>query len=140
MKDAARRVQAVFEDLSGIDLGDERLDDRAGQIVRRLAVKPAVGFPQALATSAELEGFYRFLGNEKASAAGILKPHAEATIERIIEHRTALAVHDTTVFRFGGSGRDGLGELSRAGDMFLAHICLAVFGRWSPRSSWGARN
>src|SRR6478735_9533433 len=114
MKDAAQRVQAVVEDLSGVDLGDKRLDFRAGQIVRRLAAKPAVGFPQALATSAELEGFYRFLGNGKVSAAAILKPHAEATVERIIEHGTALAVHDTTVFRFGGSGREGLGELSRA--------------------------
>jgi hypothetical protein len=126
MKDAARRVQAVVEDLSGVDLGDQRLDFRAGRIVRRLAAKPAVGFPQALATSAELEGFYRFLGNEKVSAAALLKPHTEATVGRIIEHGTALAIHDTTAFRFGGRGREGLGELSRAGDMFFAHICLAV--------------
>ena len=126
MKDAAKRVQAVVEDLIGVDLGDQRLDFRAGRIVRRLAAKPAVGFPQALVTSAELEGFYRFLGNEKVSAAALLKPHAEATIGRIIEHGTALAIHDTTALRFGGRGREGLGELSRAGDMFFAHICLAV--------------
>jgi hypothetical protein len=126
MKDAAKRVQAVIDDLSDVDLGDRRLDFRAGQIARRLATNPAVGFPQALVTSAELEGFYRFLGNEKVSAGALLKPHADATMGRIIEHGTALAIHDTTVFRFGGRGREGLGELSRAGDMFLAHFCLAV--------------
>jgi Transposase DNA-binding/Transposase DDE domain len=126
MKDAAERAEAVIEDLSDVELGDSRLDFRARQIARRIATKPAVGFPDALVTSAELEGLYRFLGNEKVSAAALLKPHSEATIGRAVEHGTALAIHDTTVFRFGGRGREGLGELTRAGDMFLAHFCLAV--------------
>jgi hypothetical protein len=128
MEDATERAQSVVDDLSGVELGDSRLDFRARQIARRLATKPAIGFPDALVTTAELEGLYRFLGNKKVSAAALLKPHSEATMGRVIEHGTALAIHDTTVFRFGGNGREGLGELTRAGDTFLAHFCLAVSG------------
>jgi hypothetical protein len=125
-EDPSERAEAVVDDLSGVELGDSRLDFRARQIARRIAMKPAVGFPDALVTSAELEGLYRFLGNEKVSAAALLKPHSEATIGRAADYGTVLAIHDTTVFRFGGTGREGLGELTRAGDMFLAHFCLAV--------------
>ena len=126
MTEAAERVQLVVDELADIELGDRRLEYRASEIARRLATRPALGLPIALATSAELEGCYRFLANKKVTADAILKPHADATMGRVIEHGTALALHDTTVFRFGGEGREGLGELTRSGDMFLAHICLAV--------------
>lgn len=126
MGNAVERARSVVDDVSGVELGDSRLDYRSTGISERLAVNPAAGFPAALVTNAELEGFYRFLGNDKVSAAALLKPHSDATMNRVIEHGTALAIHDTTVFRFGGNGREGLGELTRAGDMFLAHFCLAV--------------
>src|SRR5450432_692827 len=126
MNDGAKRAEAVSDDVAGIDLGDRRLDFRARRIAERLATEPALGFPEALAKEADLEGFYRFLGNKKVTAAAILKPHSEATAGRAIEHGTVLAVHNTTEFRFGGEGREGLGEVTRAGNMFLAHFCLAV--------------
>jgi Transposase DNA-binding/Transposase DDE domain len=126
MDDAAKRAEAVVNEVESIELGDSRLDFRARRIASRLARKPDQGFPKALATEAELEGFYRFLGNDKVTPAAILKPHVEATVGRILEHGTVLAIHDTTEFRFAGEEREGLGKVTQWGHKLFAHFCLAV--------------
>jgi len=126
MDEATRRTQAVEEEVADVELGDERLNFRARRISKRIAAEPGLGFPQALATEAELEGFYRFLGNEKVTPQAILEPHVQATVGRAEEHRTVLVVHDTTEFRFGGRGREGLGIVTRAGNAFFGHFSLAV--------------
>jgi len=126
MDDSAKRVEAVIDDVRAVDLGDSRLNFRARQIVSSLAMKPAESFPKALATEAELEGFYRFLGNEKVRPEAILAPHVAATIERAGEHRTVLAVHDSTEFEFHGAGRADLGVVNRDGNKLFAHFCLVV--------------
>jgi hypothetical protein len=121
-----KRVQAVEQEIEGIKLGDERLNYRARRIAKRIATEPGLGFPQALATEAELEGFYRFVGNDKVTAQAILEPHVRATAQRAEEQGTVLVVHDTTEFRFGGQGRDGLGVVTREGNAFLGHFSLVV--------------
>jgi len=126
MDEATRRAQAVEEEVAAVELGDERLNFRARRIAKRIGSEPGLGFPQALATEAELEGFYRFVGNEKVTAQAILDPHVQATVARAEEHGTVLVVHDTTEFRFGGRGREGLGIVTRAGNAFLAHFSLAL--------------
>lgn len=126
MDDARKRVEAVVDEISGIDLGDSRLNFRARGAIARLAQSPALSFPAALATDAELEGFYRFLGNGKVTSKEILKPHAEATIARAVEHGTVLAIHDTTEFQFAGDGREGLGIVNRDGCKLFSHFCLLV--------------
>lgn len=126
MDDSAKRVQAVLGDMGAIELGDRRLESRAQRIAERLATEPALGFPQAMETAREIEGFYRFIGNEKVTSEAILEPHMQATVARIIERGIAIAVHDTSEFRFPGQGREGLGEVTRAGNMFLGHFCLVL--------------
>ena len=96
MDEAGKRVEAVVDEIAGADFGDSRLSFRARQVAARLGRSAGLSFPTALATEAELEGFYRFLGNDKVTAKAILKPHAEATAARAAERRTVLAIHDTT--------------------------------------------
>ncbi len=126
MDQAAGRVQTVESEISGIDLGDRRLEHRSIKFCRRIAAEPALGFPQAMVTPAELEGCYRLLGNDKVTPEAILAPHFRATVERASELGTVLAVYDSSEFRFNGEGRDGLGAVTKSGNAFWGHFCLAV--------------
>ena len=51
-------------------LGDARLSARLPKLASKLAAKPSVGFPQALG-EAELEAFYRFVGNDSVTSDAI---------------------------------------------------------------------
>ncbi len=119
-------MEAVVNEISAVDLGDSRLNFRARHVGARLGQSPGLSFPAALATDAELEGFYRFLANDKVTAKAILKPHSEATVARAAEHRTVLAIHDTTEFQFAGEGREDLGIVNRDGCKLFAHLSLLV--------------
>jgi hypothetical protein len=81
-----------------------------------------------VADDSELEGVYRFLGNEEVEAEQILEPHVVATLQRAREAKFCLVVHDTTDFRFGGEHRrDGLGHInSHKQQGFFAHFALAL--------------
>lgn len=126
MDDAAERVRLVTEDAEEVDFGDARLNFRGRGVARRIAAQPAKSFPEALATDAELEGLYRFLGNAKVTKEEILRPHALATVKRASARGTVLVIHDNTEFRFKGEGREGLGIVTKSGNGFFAHFCLAV--------------
>lgn len=112
----------VVGEFAGAKLGDKRLSRRLETIARAVAVNPAESFPQVLSES-ELEGFYRFVGNDAVAPAAILGPHREATIARCRPLRTVACVHDTSAFVLG-TARDGLGDERK--NTFRAHVGLAV--------------
>jgi hypothetical protein len=116
---------SVVSEFAAADLGDPRRGRRLATIAARLEAKPAAPFPRALATEADLEGFYRFVRNEAVTFQALLQPHVAATRGRMAGHPTVLAVHDTSEFRFGGT-RKGLGRLTEAGHGFLGHFTHAV--------------
>jgi hypothetical protein len=123
----------VIREFAGVDLGDARRAKRLRRIVTQLDQQPATPFPQALASEADLEGFYRFVRNEQVSFDALLAPHVAATVARVLGVDEALAVHDTSEFRFGGK-RAGLGRLMQSGHGFLGHFTQLVSadGRRSP--------
>ena len=53
------------EELETADLGDQRLNERFGQILESLALCPTASIPAALGGHAELEAAYRFCDNNK---------------------------------------------------------------------------
>ena len=117
----------VAFEVAGAELGDERLSKRLDKIVGALQERPDAGFPKALVTEAELEGFYRFLSNDKVSFEALHRPHVQATLGRMGDHETVLVAHDTTEFRFSGEvKREGLGPVKKAGQGFFGHFALAV--------------
>ncbi len=120
-------VGRIGEELRGAELGDDRLSRRLSVLAERALGAPDAGFPQMVASDAELEGVYRFLSNEKVTAERILGPHIEATLDRAAAERSVVVVHDTTSFEFGGaSPRKGLGLMIGNGQGFFAHVALAV--------------
>lgn len=122
--------ECVLSEFEDAELSDERLGRRLEQIVRAVQARPDVGFPQAMTTRAELEGFYRFIENDRFDAEDLMEPHVQATLGRLENMKTALCLHDTTKFRFGGNrkglGRTRSGSGPRAGQGFFSHYSLAV--------------
>jgi hypothetical protein len=108
----------------GASLGDSRLSARLPKLARKMAAKPDVGFPQAFA-EAELEAFYRFVGNDAVGSEAILAPHVTATVRRCVDAKLALVAHDTSEFGYSTS-REGMGRVTDEGTGFFAHFSLAV--------------
>lgn len=118
---------SVVSEFAGAELGDKRLNKRLKKVVGAIEAQPAVGFPKAMLTCADTEGFYRMMRNEKVTHDALLAPHLQATATRAREHGEVLVVHDTTEFRFTGDrGREGLGKLNRSGHGFLSHFSLVL--------------
>jgi hypothetical protein len=96
-------------------------------LAERLAERPSESFPKAL-DDAELEGAYRFFGNEDVTPEAILAPHFRQAARRAGETPRIIVVHDTTAFEFGGqTKRDGLGHLIKpSAQGFFGHFSLAL--------------
>lgn len=118
---------AVLPEFAGVELGDARLSRRLEEIVPVLEAQPDASFPDAFEDTAELEGFYRFVENQKVNFGKLLAGHVRETVTRAAAHDVVLSVHDTTEFDFsGGKERKGLGRLRQSGHGFLGHFSLAV--------------
>lgn len=120
--------EAVGEEMTRGDLGDQRLEDRCGGLAELLASNPADEFPEAVGDHAELEALYRFWRHPRTGCQSVLEPHQEATSRRVADSEgPTLVVHDTTCFEFGERYRPGLGSVE-GGDRFgfYAHLTLAV--------------
>lgn len=117
----------VAEELSGIDLGDQRLNARSIKLLRRLSEKPSASIPAACGGWAETVAAYRFLSQEALDWQDILQPHMACTQTRMQSHSVVLCLQDTTELDFNGRSADGLGPLSYEAQrgMYL-HPTLAV--------------
>ena len=118
----------IVEEFAGADLGDARLSKRLTAMATRLAAEPGKRFPQAMASSAEIEAAYRFLGNENVEPDAILAPHVQQSVTRIAQTPgTVIVAHDTTMVTFP-TERDGLARSFEPGPArsFFMHTALAV--------------
>ena len=88
----------VEEELMTSDLGDERLNERYTVLLDRLSQKPSVSIPAACQGASETIAAYRFFDNDRVDEQEVLKPHQDATLNRIAEHDVVLLVEDTTEF------------------------------------------
>jgi len=96
-------VEWVTEEFSRADLRDKRLDRRLLKTAEQLAKSASSPINEACGTWASTQAAYRLFNNPKASAAGILKPHWEATAARIAGCGEAVLVMQDTVFFSYGS-------------------------------------
>lgn len=119
-------------ELQGAEFGDKRLNKRLGKIVDAVSTRPSEGLPDAVGSTAALEGLYRFLRNEKVEHDKILTPHFEQTTQRCIEAKNVLIISDTSIFCFAvdpknpKTKREGLGPITRDKQGFFSHFALAV--------------
>ena len=70
-------------ELDGIDLGDKRLNDRAGILIERLAADTAASINASCQGWNETNAAYKFFDNKKVEPQKILRPHREATESHI---------------------------------------------------------
>jgi hypothetical protein len=120
-------------DFKRAKLGDPRRTERLVKIAQAVAVAPDKSFPQ-LMSSAELEGFYRFVNSPHVTAGPIVEAHTSCTAERISRLDTVLVIHDTTQNEYSGVGtRSRLCQLGANRQGFLAQVALAVTADGSRR-------
>lgn len=126
-----RFAQAIGEEMSGVALGDARLERRATVVVEALAKRPKASLPEAMRGEAALEATYRLLRNEAVKASALLAPHQRQSVARGGRAASSglplIATHDTTEATFGGEyRRKGLGLLPNGTQGFFGHVSLLV--------------
>ena len=109
------------------NLGDKRLTKRLLSIVSSVIESPEKSFPEAFGSSAELEGFYRFVENPYIEIKDILEPHKQATLNRMCNKNNDIIIaHDSSEFVFSGKRRDlGTTSLGKSAS-FFGHFSLAI--------------
>ena len=111
-------------------LGDKRLEARAQLSVDRIRENPEVTFPGIFKVASELEGFYRFINNQKIDDQILAESLYEQTAKTSRGQKTILILHDTTDIEPSISD-DVLRDFKplRKADSskgFLFHLSLAV--------------
>ena len=118
---------AIADELTGIDLGDQRLNKRSKRLLADLAAKPEASINAACDGWGDTLAAYRFFDNEAVTPEEILKPHRAATIGRMKEHPVVLLVQDTTEFDYTAHPQKDARCLNVAHRFGLyAHAHLAV--------------
>lgn len=118
----------ITDELTSVDLGDERLNKRYTILLERLEEKASLSIPGACKGWAETQATYRFLSNPKVSKEGILMPHIKATQERMNSHPVVLCIEDTSFINHNGQKETpGLGpHTSNLEYGYFLHPLLAV--------------
>ena len=86
----------VQEEISGVDLEDERLNKRLGKLLSDLGDRPTLSIPAACGGRAEMTAAYRFFDNDNVSYEKIMAPHRERTLQRAQAESVVVLVADTT--------------------------------------------
>ena len=118
----------IQEELSTVDLGDQRLNKRMGLVLDELSQHPEASVCAATSGNNEMVGAYRFFNHPDIDGWQVLAPHREATLQRMQQQSRVLLIQDTTQLDF--SGREPIkgagyldGEFSQG---FFLHPLLAV--------------
>lgn len=127
----------VEEEFGRVELYDGRLRERLYTLTRDFYAKPGALVPQACnGSEAKMKGAYRFFSHHQADLQTLLKPHIEATVERIKAHKVVLAVQDTTSLNYTSHPADeGIGPINTTEDAavgLLLHDTLAFTVEGTP--------
>jgi hypothetical protein len=125
----ARRCALATEietELATIDLGDERLNKRAGRVLQSFWADPQASINAASQGWAETQAAYRFFDNDQVRPEALLEPHQAATLERIAGHPVVLLAQDTTELDYSAHPPGGAGPLTSEKRLgFLDHSQVA---------------
>ena len=108
--------EGIAAELQGLSLGDERLNKRSRKVIEALAANPEASVNAAMNGWADTQAAYRLFNNSKASTSRILKPHREATAQRMAGCGGAvLVMQDTVFFSYGTHVKTrGLGPIGKS--------------------------
>ena len=109
-------VEWVTQEFARADLRDRGLDRRLLRTAEQLAKSPSSPINEACGNWASTQAAYRLFNNPKASTPGILKPHWEATAQRMAGcGGPVLLMQDTVFFSYGTHVKTrGLGPIGKS--------------------------
>jgi hypothetical protein len=125
----ARMDDWIAAEMATAQFGDKRLDKRFAKVLKRMSQKPSLKFTAACKGRAEIDAAYRFVRNDTVDEHKVLKPHHDATLQRIRTQPVVIIPQDTTeldVTRPHEVMEDAgpLNDASRLG--FYTHALLAL--------------
>ena len=88
------------QEFGGAVLGDERLERRLLTLARDFYARPQASMPVACQSRSKTKAAYRFFDHPETQMDVLLKPHCEATQQRIAAEKVVLAVQDTTSLNY----------------------------------------
>jgi hypothetical protein len=117
-------------ELSGLELGDQRLNKRAQLILQSRWNQPQASFYGSFDSWAQAKGAYSFIEQKRAlmSMETLLAPHIESTQARMAVEKVVLLPQDTTTLNYTGLKQTtGLGALGEErGQGLWLHSLLAI--------------
>jgi hypothetical protein len=121
----------IHDELASIDLGDERLNERARRLLGNFLADPQASVNASCHGWAETHAAYRFFDNERVQPEKILEAHGQATRQRIAQHPVVLIAQDTTELDYGDHPPAGAGPLTsetRLGFLDHSHVAFTPEG------------
>jgi hypothetical protein len=136
------RSSWAAEEFAEVNLGDKRLDMRLVKLCERFSDAPESPINQACLDWSETKAAYRFFQNDKVEIGKMLATHRNRTAQRAKEHKTVLAIQDTSYFVYTNHPKTaGLGKMSLKkgknveniySNGLIMHTCLAVTSKGIP--------
>ena len=128
----------ISQELATVDLGDKRLDKRCQRILERCFNSPQASLCGAMRGCAEVMAASRFFDHPNVTAATLLRPHRDATLERVRTQERVLVIQDTMELDYTNQtqlqGRGPLNSETRLG--FLVHTQYVVSAQRLPLGVW----
>jgi len=118
------------EEMAGVSLGDERLNQRAQRMLRQRWARPTQSFCRSFDNPAEAKGAYQLLENPRIeiNLASLLAPHQQQTARRMAAETVVLLAQDTTGLSYSTLHQTtGLGPLGDAHSRGLFLHSLQAF-------------
>jgi Transposase DNA-binding/Transposase Tn5 dimerisation domain len=118
----------INEELTDINIGDERLDRRTLTVIEQLENSTEGSFTQSFRTRSELVAAYRLFDNKFVSPEKILSGHYKSTLSRIRGEKIVLFPNDTSSIDYTDKySVEGLGILeSKHTKGLLIHPLIAI--------------
>ena len=120
----------AHQEMAGLDLGDERLQQRAVKILQGRWDHPEKSYAQSFPDWGQALGAYRLLGHacEQIDLRALLAAHQQRTSERMAAEPLVLLAQDTTSLNYSGLKKtQGLGKINHEGSLGLhLHSTLAM--------------
>lgn len=90
----------VKNELSGINIGDKRLNHRTMHFLTAASKQPTLSINRMFHTRKEVQACYRFFSNDLVDETKIFSPHKQKTYERVKAHPVVLDLSDTTSLNY----------------------------------------
>jgi hypothetical protein len=124
------------EEFGRVPFFDARLRQRLFTLAADFFAQPGAPVPQAAhGSAAKTKAAYRFFQNPRVAMPTLLRPHLEATLDRLRAHPVILAVQDTTTLNYTAHPPAGVGPINTTKDRavgLLLHDTLAFTPEGTP--------